>query len=67
MKGVGRTNVGLANIREGDMGRPRIDSNQMPTIRSLCNSIDNNIRTNQVKGLTETNVDGSSEERPRRI
>jgi hypothetical protein len=49
------------------MGRPGIDSNQIPTIQSLHNSIDNNIRANQVKGLTEMNIDGSSEERPMRI
>jgi hypothetical protein len=62
MKGDGRTNVGLVNTREGDVGCPRIDSNQMPTIRSLHNSIENNTHTNQVKGLTETNIDRSSEE-----
>jgi hypothetical protein len=49
------------------MGCPEIDSNQMPTIRSLCNSFNNNIRANQVKGLTETNTDGSSEVQPMRI
>jgi hypothetical protein len=60
-------NVGSANTIEGDMGRPRIDSNQMPTIRSLHNSIGNNICTNHAKGLTRMNVDRSSEERPMRI
>jgi hypothetical protein len=59
-EGVGRMNVGSANTREGDMGCPGMDSNQMPIIRSLLNSINNNIRTNQIKGLTETNADGSS-------
>jgi hypothetical protein len=32
--------------QEGDMGCPGIDSNQMPMIRSLHNSINNNIWTN---------------------
>jgi hypothetical protein len=59
--------MGSANTREGNMGCPRIDSNQMPTIHSLHNSINNNIRTNQIKGLTETNADGSSEAQPMRI
>jgi hypothetical protein len=66
IKGVGRMNMGSANTREGDMGRPRIDSNQIPTTHSLYNSIDNSIHTNQVEGLTETNVDESSEERSMR-
>jgi hypothetical protein len=62
--GVGGTNMGSTNTIEDDMGHPGIDSNQMPTIRSLQNSSYNHIHTNQVKGLTKTDIDGSYEGRP---
>jgi hypothetical protein len=54
MNGVKRMNMGSTNTIEGNMGCPWIDSNQILMIRSLHNSIHNNIQTNQVEGPTET-------------
>jgi hypothetical protein len=62
--GTGETNVGSMNTIEDDMGRPGINSNQMPTIQSLHNSGHNNNHTNRGKALTETDVDESCGERP---
>jgi hypothetical protein len=61
---AGGMNVGLMNTIEDNIGCPGIYSNQMPTIQSLHNSIHNKTHTNQVKVLTEMNVDGSCKERP---
>jgi hypothetical protein len=60
--GVIGTNMGLAKTTGDDMGCPGIGSSQMPTIRSLQTPFTNNAHTHQVKVLTETDVDGSSEE-----
>jgi hypothetical protein len=61
------TNMGSTKIMGEGTECPRIDSNQMLMICSLSNSINNNIRTSQIKGLTETNIDGSSREQPMKI
>jgi hypothetical protein len=58
--------MGLTNTIEDDMGHPGIDSNQMPTIRSLHNSGHNNNHTSQAKALTEMDIDGSYRERSMR-
>jgi hypothetical protein len=60
-------NMGLAKTTRDDMGHPGIGSSQMPMIRSLQNSIHNNAQTNQVKVLTEMDIDGSFVEPSRRI
>jgi pterin-4a-carbinolamine dehydratase len=58
------TNVGsMKTIGEG-AERPGIGSNHTPTIRSLHNPVQNNIHTNRIKRLTETDIDGSYEGRP---
>jgi hypothetical protein len=54
-------NVGSMKMMGEGTERPRIDSNRIPMIRSLHNSISNNISINHAEGLTGTNIDGSSE------
>jgi hypothetical protein len=56
-------NVGLTKTIGEGAEFPGIVSNQTPTICSLHNSVQNNIHNNQVKVLTETDVDGSCEGR----
>jgi hypothetical protein len=60
--GVDGTNMGSTNTIEDNMGRPGIDSNQMPTILSLQQFISNNAHTHLVTLLTETTIAGSYEE-----
>jgi hypothetical protein len=59
-------NVGSTKMMGEGMEHPRISSNQMLTICSLHNSIDNNINANHAKRLTGMSTDGSSEGQPMR-
>jgi hypothetical protein len=57
--GERRMNVGLMKTMGEGVERPGIGSNHTPIICSLHNPAQNDIHTNRVKRLTETNIDGS--------
>jgi hypothetical protein len=58
--------MGSTNTIGGEMGHPRIDSNQMPMIQSLHRSSLNKSHNKKDKVFTETDIDGSSGEQSMR-